>query len=151
MTILFETETIPEKGQVDLKVEHSFKIKVTADEARQQVKRWLLNEVSYMIGADTPTLVIGERVVWRVPAYFSTPDFGRVGIVGMVDVDVSTGQMNNTLACKVEIERCAEALADCLPPYQPKDEVPAQYIAKNVPAAPKLVLHENKAPTIALV
>ncbi len=84
-----------------------------------------------MIGADAPTLVIGEHVVWRVSAYFSTPDVGRVGIVGTIDVDVNTGQMNNTPACKAEIERCAEALADQLPPYQPKDKVPAQYIAKN--------------------
>ena len=37
--------------------------------ARQQVNRWLLNEVSYMIGADKPTLMIASPIVWQVPAY----------------------------------------------------------------------------------
>jgi hypothetical protein len=71
MTIIIEPYTIPEKGTVELKIERSFDIKVTSEEARRQVNRWLLNEVSYLIGADSPTLVIGERVVWRVPAWLS--------------------------------------------------------------------------------
>ncbi len=70
MTILLDSQPIPPKGKVDLKVERSFEIKITAEEARRQVNRWLLNEVSCLIGADEPTLVVGEeRVVWRVPAY----------------------------------------------------------------------------------
>jgi len=51
-----------------------------------------LNEVSYLIGADSPTLVVGERVVWRVPAWFGLLHTGRLGIVGTVGVDVSSGR-----------------------------------------------------------
>ncbi len=151
MTILLDPYTIPEKGKIQLNVKRSFEIKVTAEEARRQVSRWLLNEVSYMIGADSPTLVVGEQVVWRVPAIFSAPGAGRVGVVGTVDVDVSTGAMDNTLERKSAIEGQAEALANRLPPYQPKQEVPAEYLAKNVPPAPKLVLDENGFPTVVTV
>jgi len=119
----------------------SFEIEVTAEQARRQVNRWLLNEVSYLIGAESPTLVVGEQaVVWRVPAAISFPHTGRVGVVGLVDVDVTTGSMNNTSHCKVEIERQARELAVHQPPYHSKGQVPEPYLAKDVPLAPELVI-----------
>lgn len=148
MTIIFDPYVIPEKGKIELNVQRTFEIKVTAEEARRQVDRWLLNEVSYMMGAKSPTLVIGEQVVWRVSAWFSSPGIGQVGLVGTVDVDVDTGAMNNTPECKAEIVRRAEELAARLPPYQPRDTTPAEYLAKNVPPAPKLVLDEDGLPTV---
>jgi len=137
MTILLDTYTIPEKGKVELKVDRTFEIKVTAEEARHKVNRWLLNEVSCLIGADTPTLVVGEQgVVWRVPAWIGFPHTGRAGVVGTVDVDVETGEMDNTPECKTEIERQAQALAEQQPPYRSR-EVPTEYLAKNAPPAPQ--------------
>jgi hypothetical protein len=56
----------------------------------------------------------------------------------MVDVDVSTGVMNNTPQCKADIERRAKEVAARQPPYRPKDKVPEQYLAENVPPAPKV-------------
>lgn len=143
MTILLEPYIIPEKGKVELKVERSFEIKVTAEEAQRQVNCWLLNEVSYLIGADPPTLVVGEQVVWRVPAWIGFPHTGRAGIVGNVDVDVTTGVMNNTPECKVEIERRAEELAARQPPYQPKGDVPEAFLPKHIPPAPKVTIAED--------
>ncbi len=64
-------------------------------------------------------------------------------MVGAVDVDVSTGAMNNTPECKTEIERRAEELAAQQPPYRPKGEVPEKYLAKNVSPAPKLRIHDD--------
>lgn len=143
MTILLDPYVIPKKGKVELKVERSFEIKVTAEEAQRQVNRWLLNEVSYLIGADPPTLVVGEQVVWRVPAWIGFPHTGRVGVVGVVDVDVTTGAMNNTPECKAEIERRAEELAARQPPYQPKGEVPEAFLPKHIPPAPKVTIAED--------
>ncbi|MCP4683198.1 MAG: hypothetical protein GY864_12755, partial [Desulfobacterales bacterium] len=66
MAIIFNPPyIIPEEGPVELKVDRSFEIKVTAEQARRQVNRWLHNEVSYMMRALNPTLAVGERVVWR--------------------------------------------------------------------------------------
>ena len=149
MPILLDTHKIPTKGKVDLKVDRSFEIKITAEEAQRRVNRWLLNEVSYLIGADAPTLVVGdERVVWRVPAWIGFPHTGRAGNVGTVDVDVETGAMNNTPECKTNLERQAQVLAEQQPPYRPK-EVPTEYLAKNVPPAPEVHTLDDGTMTIA--
>ncbi len=137
MTIILDPYTIPEKGLVELNVKRLFEIKVTAAEARRKVDRWLLNEVSHLMGAEAPTLVVGERVIWRVPAWISFPHVGRAGVVGTVDVDVTTGEMTNTPARKADIERQAEAVAARQPPYRPR-ETPEKYLAKNVSPIPKL-------------
>jgi hypothetical protein len=61
----------------------------------------------------------------------------------MVDVDVETGEMNNTPDRQAEIERCATDIAKRLPPFKAR-EVPPEYRAKNVPPAPILVLPDEE-------
>jgi hypothetical protein len=118
------------------------RISVSAEQARRQVDSWLLNEVSYMMGADAPALVVGERTVWRVPTYFSAPGAGRAGATGTVDVDVETGAFYNTVDAKTVIVRNAKTLAKKLSPVQIK-EPPAAYVAKDVPRAPVLQVKED--------
>ncbi len=144
MNILLEPYTIPEKGRVELKVDRAFDIRITAEEARRQVNRWLLNEVSYLISADPPTLVVGERVVWRVPAWIGFPHTGRIGEVGAIKVDVETGEMVDLTARKHEIEQNLEKLKATLPPYQRRPvETGSSYLAQNVPTAAKIVIAEG--------
>jgi hypothetical protein len=142
MTVLLDPYTIPEKGKVELKIERSFEIKITAEEARRQVNRWLRDEVSLLISADLPTLVIGEQVVWRAPVWISFPHTGRAGIVGTIDVDVTTGAMSNTPERQAELEQQAEAVAARQPPYFPK-KAPEQYLARNASSIPKLRILED--------
>lgn len=142
MTIVLDNYAIPEKGQVDVSL--SFEIKVTALEAQRKVSRWLHENVSMLVSGDTPALVVGEQVVWRVTAYLSFPDVGRAGDVGTIDVDVITGRMNNTPERKAEIERCAEEVALRQPPYRPKGPVPPQFLSELIPAAPRLILDEDE-------
>lgn len=148
MAIIIDPFTIPEKGQVELKVQRSFEIKVTAEEARRQVNRWLHEHVTMLIGAELPTLVVGEQVVWRVPAVFRVPDLGRVGVVGIIEVEVNSGVMTIPSDLGPELERKAEELAERLPPYQPKGPVPAKYRPQHLPPAPTLVLDEAGFPTV---
>jgi hypothetical protein len=96
-----------------------------------------------LIDAEPPTLVVGEQVVWRVPAVLSAPGTGRVGVVGVVEVDVATGEMNVIPELKAAIEAQAEALAKRLSPYQPKDPVPAKYRPNHIPPAPQIVYDEK--------
>ena len=42
---------------------------------------------------DTPTLVIAERAVWRVPVLLTSPSRGVIGTVGSVDVDAQSGEL----------------------------------------------------------
>ena len=148
MAIIIDPFTIPEKGQVKLDVQRSFEIKVTAEEARRQVNRWLHDHVTMLIGAELPTLVVGEQVVWRVPAVFRVPDLGRVGVVGTIDVEVSSGVMSIPTDLGPELEGKAEELAQRLPPYQPKGPVPDKYRPQHIPPAPTIVLDEAGFPTV---
>jgi hypothetical protein len=143
MPIIIDPYTIPEKGKVELDVKRSFEIKVSAEEARRKIRWWLRDEVSMLIDAEPPTLVVGEQVVWRVPAVLSAPGTGRVGVVGVVEVDVATGEMNVIPELKAAIEAQAEALAKRLSPYQPKDPVPAKYRPNHIPPAPQIVYDEK--------
>jgi len=93
MTIILDNVTIPEKGTLEIKIDRTVEINVTAEQARKMVDRWLMEYVSSQMGAENPTLVAGERVVWRVPAYISLPSIGRIKGIGTVDVDVMTGEM----------------------------------------------------------
>lgn len=68
MTILLEHDLLPEQGTVQLAIQRDCTIHVTAEEARRQVDRWLFDQVSYMMTAEAPMLVLGEHAVWHVPA-----------------------------------------------------------------------------------
>jgi hypothetical protein len=131
LPLLLDEYTLPDRGLVDLHLNLSFEIKVTAEQARRQVKHWLCDEVSMTMTAQTPTLLIGARVVWRVPVIFTAAHIGPVGCVGEVDVDVATGAMNNTSAVKEMILNQARKLTATMPPYQPRTATPQAWVAKD--------------------
>ena len=88
---------------------------VTAATARRRANRFILDKISYLIGAEQPTLVETDRFVWRVPVALTYPDRGIVGQVGSIDVDAETGELLLTLETVKEIQRSARALAARLP------------------------------------
>ncbi|MCB0061066.1 MAG: hypothetical protein KDE19_03090 [Caldilineaceae bacterium] len=146
MAILLEHVAIPERGRLELDIQQSFEIKVTAEEARRKVNRWLLEYVSYMMHADPPTLVIADgRAVWRVPAIFTASRVGEVGTVGLVDVEVDNGIMHNSELLKEQILQCAQTLAAKLPAYQPGHlKIADEYIPKDMPQAEILELDDTE-------
>ncbi len=144
MAILLEQYKTPAKGLFEIDIQRSLVIQVTAEEAQRKVSFWLLDQVSYMMHAELPTLVIGEQVVWRVPSVLTASHVGRVGEVGTVDVDVQTGAMNNLPACKDAIMQRARELVKTLPPYQPRRTVSDQYIPKHIPRAPLIKLPDEE-------
>ncbi|MEK7442690.1 MAG: hypothetical protein AAB571_09990 [Chloroflexota bacterium] len=147
MTLILENLTLPERGRVEVKL--SFEIKVTAEEARKKVRRWLHDNVTMFVGADdTPTLVMGEKPKWRVIASFTFPTAGRLGDVGTAYVDAESGEMlTDPEILKAEIERRLETE---IKPKLPKDtrhvprELPPEYLPKHVSPAPKLVLPDSE-------
>lgn len=85
---------------------------ITAVEATRRVNRFLLDEVSYLLGADQPTLVEVDGLVWRTPVILTYPDRGAVGEVGFVDVDAESGDLRITPQTAEELRRHARALAE---------------------------------------
>ncbi len=130
MSIMLDSYIIPEKGLIEFSFNRSFEIKVTAALAQRKVNHWLHQEVSYMMGTDSPILVIGETIIWRVPAWISFPDVGRAGLVGQIDVDVKSGEINITPECKMAMKQQAEQIANRLPPYQPKMSVSPEFLVR---------------------
>ncbi|MBX3011798.1 MAG: hypothetical protein KF832_09850 [Caldilineaceae bacterium] len=145
MTIIVENVPIPERGRLEIDLKQSIEIKVTAEEARRKVNRWLLDHVSYMMHADPPTLIVdGKRAVWRVPAIYTASPIGIVGTVGLIDVDVYSGTMDSKDERKEQIIRCAQEKAAILPPYIPGQmKVPEEFIAKHLPRAKLAQLPED--------
>lgn len=137
MQIVIETESLLDPGILKLNIRQDIDIKITALQARRIVKHWLFNEVGMLLDADEPTLILAKQPVWRVPVFFSTPNQGRVGNVGDVDVNIQTGKIENLSERQAAIEQCTKKLASKLPPFRPFD-VPSEFIPPNVPRAPIL-------------
>lgn len=145
MTIVLENLNIPERGVLELDFKQSIEIKVTAEEARRKVNRWLLEYVSYMMHADPPTLVVdGHQATWRVPAILTNSRVGDVGVVGTVDVDVYTGRMDDSQEHIKQITDCALEMVKDLPPYQPRQTVPEEFIPKDIAQAELIEITDDE-------
>lgn len=66
---------------------------LTADVARRRANGWLLDNVGNLLIAETPELVIGDSLVWRVPVILTSPKQGHRGTCGTLDVDAVSGQV----------------------------------------------------------
>lgn len=86
-------------------------VKITAAGARHKVNRFILDNVSYLMGAGQPTLVERDRLVWHVPVMLTYPDRGVVGLVGFLDVDAESGDLQVTADTVVDLTRHAHAIA----------------------------------------
>jgi hypothetical protein len=86
-------------GRDGLPVDKKIEVVVSGQEARRLVNNWAHLELSSQMRAMQPQLVIMARGVahWRVPLHLTFPALGDVGPVGVVLVDVQTGQMNPTV------------------------------------------------------
>lgn len=94
MTLVVETITPPEMGQVDIELKLSANIQISAATARRIVSCYVTHHVGDLLHGDVPNLVWSEQgVVWRVPVVLSAPSKGRIGAVGALDVDVQTGEL----------------------------------------------------------
>jgi hypothetical protein len=99
-------------AQVDINVHVTAKINVTPFVARQKVNVLLLDKVGTGLLSESPNLVtIGRRLCWRVPVTLALPGRGRLGQVGVIDVDVQTGEVLADDVLISDITRHANQLA----------------------------------------
>jgi hypothetical protein len=74
---------------------------IAPEAARRHANVWLLEHVGNLLRAQTPELVLGERLRWRVDVVLTNPETGRVGQVGRIEMDAET---NEVLADETTIE-----------------------------------------------
>jgi hypothetical protein len=118
--IILDNITIPEKGTLEVDFQRRVEIIITAEQARQRASFWLTDQVSYMMGAETPDLVIGDQAVWRVPVLISYPQVGKLGNIGTIDVDVQTGELAITRKLQAELEQRGMEIVERLVPNTPR-------------------------------
>ncbi len=111
MSVQLEGLTFPRSGRVDVDIRVSADIHVTATVARRRVSRLVISEIGNLLYGGAPTLVVGERVWWRVPVMLAYPDTGPVGQVGTLDVDVETGEVLASAEKITEIADYAQFVA----------------------------------------
>jgi hypothetical protein len=109
MTILIETEKLPERGPLNIRLDVSTTINMTADEARRKVSVFAGNEIADLLSGEMPDLVWQKSgAYWRVPVVLSSISLGRIGLVGFIDVSVETGELHLTEQTTRSIEENAQ-------------------------------------------
>ncbi len=94
MTVVdLELLKTPPSADLEIDIRVRTRMAITAFTAQRKVSRLVLERVSNLLCGQEPTLVIGERVRWRVPVWLGFPKVGMVGKVGEIDVDVETGEI----------------------------------------------------------
>ena len=78
---------------MNVRIEVTAPINVTAFSARQKVNRFVIDEISTQLLGETPELHVGERLCWSVPVVLTSPARGVVGKVADILVDASTGEL----------------------------------------------------------
>ena len=91
MSVQLDLTTLPQAAQLEVNIHLTAPVRVTAFQARQRVSRLVISEVGNLLYGGEPTLVVAERICWRVPVLLAYPDQGPIGQVGELDVNVETG------------------------------------------------------------
>ena len=104
-------ESLPKAGRLEVDIKVSADLNISAYAARQKVNAFVLSDISYMLHAGEPVLVVADQIRWRVPVILTLTSRGNVGEVGGIDVDVQTGQLHVTPQLITEINARAEGLA----------------------------------------
>ena len=108
--------SLPRSGRVNVTINVSADIHITATVARRRVSRLVISEIGNLLYGGEPSLFVGERICWRVPVLLAYPDTGSVGQAGTLDVDVETGEISVTSEQLSEIKDHAHYLAQRPPP-----------------------------------
>jgi hypothetical protein len=107
----FELLRAPPSADLEIDIRVRTRLAITAFTAQRKVSRLVLERVSNLLCGQEPTLVVGDRVRWRVPVWLGFPNMGMVGKVGDIDVDVETGEILFSQRVLDELSERADDLA----------------------------------------
>ena len=102
--------TLPANAEVKVELTLTSSLNFTAHVAQRRVNKFLLDRVGLFFGKQ-PSLVVGDRLLWRVPVWVSLPTTGPLGQVGTLDVDAQTGEILYTPEILAEIKARGHDLA----------------------------------------
>ena len=102
---------LPPQSEVKLEFSLTSQLNITDFTARRKVTKLLLDQVGNLLYGEQPNLIIGRRLLWRVPVWLATPTTGPLGQVGALDVDAQSGEILFTQQALDEIAERGNALA----------------------------------------
>ncbi len=111
MSVELASISLPPRSQVRVEVSVTAQLNVTDFTARRKVSKLLLDDVGNLLYGERPSLVVGPRLLWRVPVWLALPTTGPLGQVGTLDVDAETGEILYTQQMLEEIAERGDALA----------------------------------------
>ncbi|MDW8326321.1 MAG: hypothetical protein RMK99_07115 [Anaerolineales bacterium] len=85
--------SLPAQSEVKIDIHLTARLNVTDFTAQRRVSKLLLDQVGNLLYGERPTLLVGRRLLWRVPVWFGRPPDGPIGQVGHLDVDAQTGEI----------------------------------------------------------
>jgi hypothetical protein len=116
MSVTLEFMRAPRGAKVEIKVEVTAEMRVTANDARELADEFLLMEVGDLLSAGEPSLRVGDRLAWEVPILLSSASHGTLGEVGRLVVDAETGEIRFTEQDRQEVKASAKALSGSTAP-----------------------------------
>lgn len=105
-------EQIPQVGNIQLTIQVTANFNYSAQAAQRLARRFVADEISYLLRVGAPTLVASERIAWRIPIVLALPSQGTVGQVGALDVDVESGRIQITAEQIEQMRMQAQELGD---------------------------------------
>jgi hypothetical protein len=111
MSVEFDEISLPAPAEVKIEFSLTAQVNVTDLTAQRKVSKLLLDHVGNLLYGERPSLVMGRRLLWRVPVWLALPTTGPLGQVGALDVDAQTGEVLSTQQIMEEIAERGDELA----------------------------------------
>jgi hypothetical protein len=84
---------------------------MAAEVARRQANVWLLENVGNLLRAESPELVLHDRLIWRVQVILTSPSLGSVGRIGSIELDATSGAVLSSDSLIEELITNAQTVA----------------------------------------
>jgi hypothetical protein len=111
MSVEFDQISLPAPAEVKIEFSLTAQVNVTDLVAQRKVSKLLLDHVGNLLYGERPSLVMGRRLLWRVPVWLGLPTTGPLGQVGALDVDAQTGEILFTQKILEEIAERGNEMA----------------------------------------
>jgi len=111
MSVEFDQISLPAPVEVKIEFSLTAQVNVTDLVAQRKVSKLLLDHVGNLLYGERPSLVMGRRLLWRVPVWLGLPTTGPLGQIGTLDVDAQTGEILFTQKILEEIAERGDELA----------------------------------------
>ncbi len=111
MGVEIDQISLPVPAEVKVEFTLTAQVNVTDLTAQRKVSKLLLDHVGNLLYGERPSLVMGQRLLWRVPVWLALPTTGPLGQVGALDVDAQTGEILSTQQILEQIAERGDELA----------------------------------------